>query len=88
MTGPPDGEDAYYLEARVSRRLAEDPDTAELGVKVAVHGGTVFLSGSVASQERRAHVVEAARAESGGMPVTDDLVVSGTQPPPGAEELT
>ena len=57
-------------------------------MKVAVHGGTVFLTGSVASEERRAHVVEAARAESGGLPVTDDLVVSGTQPPQGPEELT
>jgi osmotically-inducible protein OsmY len=81
-------EDPYYLEARIARRLAEDPDTAELGVKVAVHGGTVFLSGAVASDERRAHVVETARAESGGLPVTDDLVVSGTRPPERPEELT
>ena len=80
-------EDAYYLEGRVARRIAEDPDTAELGVKVAVHDGTVVLTGSVASEQRRAHVVEAARAESGGLPVTDDLVVTGTQPPQGSEEL-
>ena len=88
MTGPSGGEDPYYLEARVARRSAEDPDTAELGVKVAVHGGAVFLTGSVASEERRRHVVDAARAESGGLPVTDDLVVSGAQPPRGTEELT
>jgi osmotically-inducible protein OsmY len=86
-TGPP-AEDPYYLEARVQRRLAEDPDTAELGVRVAVHGEVVHLSGDVASDERRRQLVEAAAAEAVGREVRDDLRVTGAEPPAGAEDLT
>lgn len=91
MTGPaggPDAEDPYYLEARVQRRLTEDPDTAELGVRVVVHGEVVHLSGDVASAERRQLLLAAAAAEAAGRTVTDDLRVTGAEPPAGAEDLT
>jgi osmotically-inducible protein OsmY len=80
------GEDPY-LAARIQRRLAEDPDTAELGVRVAVHGGAVYLTGDVASAERRRHLVAAAAAEAGGLEVRDDLQVTCAEPPTGAEDL-
>jgi len=80
-------EDPYYLAARIQRRLAEDPDTAELGVRVAVHGDAVYLSGDVASEERRRHLVEAAAAEAGGLAVRDDLRVTCAEPPSTAEDL-
>ena len=85
MTGPT--EDPYYLEARIQRRLAEDPDTAELGVRVAVHGGAVYLTGDVASEERRRHLVAAAAAEAGDLEVRDDLRVTSAEPPTTAEDL-
>lgn len=80
-------EDPYYLEARIERRLAEDPDTAELGVRVAVHGDAVHLTGDVASEERRAHLVEVARAEAGGLALRDDLRVTGAEAPVTVEDL-
>ena len=85
MTDRP--EDPYYLQARIERRLAEDPDTAELGVRVAVHGDVVYLSGAVASEERRRHVVAAATAEAGGRAVRDDLSVTCAEAPSAAEDL-
>jgi osmotically-inducible protein OsmY len=84
MSGP---DDPYYLEARIQRRLAEDPDTAELGIRVAVHGGVVHLTGDVASEQRRRHLVEAAAAEAGGLEVRDDLQVTCADPPTTAEDL-
>jgi osmotically-inducible protein OsmY len=85
VTGP--AEDPYYLAARIQRRLAEDPDTAELGVRVAVHGGAVYLTGDVASEERRGHLVAAAAAEAGDLEVRDDLRVTCAEPPTSAEDL-
>ena len=80
-------DDPYYLQGRIERRLAEDPATAELGVRVAVHGGAVFLTGQVASEERRRHVVAAATEEAGGLEVHDDLGITAADAPTGAEEL-
>ena len=84
MTGP---DDPYYLEARIARRLAEDPDTAEPGVRVAVDGDAVHLTGDVASEERRRHLVAAAAAEAGDLEVRDDLRVTCAEPPTTAEDL-
>jgi osmotically-inducible protein OsmY len=84
MTGP---DDPYYLAARIQRRLAEDPDTAELGVRVAVHGNAVYLTGDVASQERRRHLVAAAAEEAGDLEVRDDLQVTCADPPTTVEDL-
>jgi osmotically-inducible protein OsmY len=80
-------EDPYYLQGRIERRLAEDPATAELGVRVTVHGGAVFLTGDVASEERRRHVVAAATEEAGGLAVHDDLGVVAVDAPTAAEDL-
>jgi osmotically-inducible protein OsmY len=80
-------EDPYYLAARIQRRLTEDPDTAELGVRVSVHGGEVYLSGDVASELRRRHVIDAATAEAGGLTVRDDLAVTAADAPTTAEDL-
>ena len=87
MTDAEPPQEPYYLAARIQRRLAEDPDTAELGVRVSVHGGAVHLSGDVASEERRRHLVAAAAAEAGDLEVRDDLRVTCAEPPTTAEDL-
>lgn len=91
-TGPPAAQlppdtDPYYLQARIERRLAEDPDTAELGVRVTVHGTAVHLTGDVASQERRRHLVAGAAEEAGGLDIRDDLRVTCADAPTTAEDL-
>jgi len=83
----PAAEDPSYLQGRIERRIAEDPETAELGVRVSVRGGAVYLSGDVASEERRMHVVEAATAEAGGLDVHDDLAATPADAPTTAEDL-
>jgi osmotically-inducible protein OsmY len=87
VTGLPDQEEPYYLEARIQRRLTEDPDTAEPGVRVEVRDGVVHLTGAVASEERRGQLVRTAGAEAGGLPVRDELLVPGVRPPATAEDL-
>jgi enamine deaminase RidA (YjgF/YER057c/UK114 family) len=52
------GEPDQYLIERVREALAEDPRVGELYVQVTVAGGKVFLSGAVATPERKAAMSE------------------------------
>ena len=98
VPGRPAGADRREAGGRAGRRvLPAGPDrtpagrgpadTAELGVRVAVHGDGVFLSGDVASEQRRRQVVAAATEEAGGLAVHDDLAVTASEPPTSVEEL-
>lgn len=49
-----------YLAERVHQAVTTDPRTNEQGVQVRVTGAEVFLSGAVASAERRDAVAEVA----------------------------
>jgi osmotically-inducible protein OsmY len=80
-------DDPVYTEGRIQRHLAENPDTAELGVRVAVHPGTVFLTGDVASEQRRERVVAAVRALVPDLEVRDELAVTCADPPATTETL-
>ena len=51
MTGEPVPE--AYLVERIREALAHDPNVAELGIQVRVTADMVFLTGDVASPERR-----------------------------------
>lgn len=52
--------DAYVVE-HIREALAHDPRVAELGITVSVSGGTVFLTGDVATPERKEAVAEVVR---------------------------
>ena len=80
-------EDPVYTEGRIQRHLAENPDTAELGVRISVHGDAVFLSGDVPSQQRRERIVEAVRGLVPELRVHDELVVTCADAPVTREEL-
>jgi osmotically-inducible protein OsmY len=80
-------EDAVYTEGRIQRHLAENPDTAELGVRIAVHASAVYLSGDVPSDRRRERIVQAVRDLVPDLAVHDELVVTGADAPAGREEL-
>ena len=49
--------EAYFVE-RLREALAHDPRVAELGVSVRMAGGRVFLSGEVATPERKVAAAE------------------------------
>jgi osmotically-inducible protein OsmY len=80
-------DDASYVEGRVHQHLAENPDTAELGVRVAVQADAVYLTGDVPSDERRQRIVEAVRSLLPDRAVRDELVVTSAEPPRTREEL-
>ncbi|MEU5694958.1 BON domain-containing protein [Actinosynnema sp. NPDC020468] len=76
-----------YLAARLRRALAEDPRTAELGVRVTVRGDNVLLSGDVASPERRAELEAVVHDVAPEVTVLDDVKVVPVGEPDGSEEI-
>lgn len=83
--GPP--EQAEYLGGWLSDRLAEDDDVHELGITVRVAGDAVFLSGVVASDERRVLVGERAGALVPGYRVCNEVTVASFAAPEAQESL-
>ncbi|GAA3883994.1 hypothetical protein GCM10022243_55920 [Saccharothrix violaceirubra] len=76
-----------YLSARLRRALAEDPRTAELGVRVTVRGDHVLLSGDVACADRRADLEAVVHEAAPGVTVLDDVRVVPVGEPVGQEEI-
>ncbi len=77
--------DAYLVE-RVRTALAEDPRVGELGIAVAVEGGTLVLSGEVATAERRAAVEAVAREQAPEIEI-DNRVSQSALGEPGEPEV-
>ncbi len=81
------GESPQYRVAHIRRALAEDPRTAEMGVRVNVRGDQVHLSGEVATEQRRDDL-EAVLAEvAPDVSVSNDVRVSDIREPGRREEL-
>jgi hypothetical protein len=87
IDGPagPDDTPAYQA-ARIERALAEDPRTHELGVRVEVESGLVYLRGEVAGGQRRSLVAEVARDTAPELPVRNEVSVTEVLPPAAPEE--
>lgn len=69
----------------IERRLAEESETAELGVHLSEHGDRVFVTGQVASEASRRAVLDRVAALCPGQQVVDQLTCAeGTLgDPPG-----
>ncbi|NKQ57158.1 BON domain-containing protein [Amycolatopsis sp. K13G38] len=80
-------EEIQYRVAHVRRALAEDPRTAELGVRVNVRADAVYLSGEVATEERRADLERVLREVAPEVTVHNDVRVADTREPARREEL-
>ncbi|GAA4661899.1 MULTISPECIES: BON domain-containing protein [Amycolatopsis] len=76
-----------YRVAHVRRALAEDPRTAELGVRVNVRGDHVHLSGEVATEQRRAELEQVLAEVVPDVELHNDVRVSDTREPARREEL-
>lgn len=76
-----------YRVAHLRRALAEDPRTAEQGVRVNVRGDHVHLSGEVATEQRRAELEQVLGELEPEMEVHNDVRVSDTREPARREEL-
>jgi hypothetical protein len=88
IEGPADRDDApTYQAARIERALAEDPRTHELGVRVEVESGLVYLRGEVAGGQRRSLVAEVARDTAPELPVRNEVSVTEVLPPAAHDEV-
>lgn len=83
----PQSEAPQYLVARLRRALAEDPRTAEQGVRVHVRGSTVQLSGQVASAQRCAALAAVIAEHAPDMAIRNDVRVVPAGQPTHLEEL-
>jgi hypothetical protein len=77
-----------YDLREVERALAEDDGTAELGIRLSVKGGRLFVRGDVASDERRHAVLDRVAGHCPGADVVDELTCAeeGLGSAPGHRE--
>jgi hypothetical protein len=84
---PMPSEAPQYLVARLTKALAEDPRTAELGVHVTVRGDQVRLSGQVACENRKADVEAVICEHIAAELVHNDVRLADVREPARAEEI-
>lgn len=75
-----------YVVGRIQQALATDARTGELELDVRVAGGRIYLTGTVATLERRAACEEVVREVAGGYEVMNELSVMD-EPGSGREEV-
>jgi osmotically-inducible protein OsmY len=80
-------ESPQYRVAHVRRALAEDPRTAEMGVRVNVRGDHVHLSGEVTTEQRRAELETVLAEVAPEVVVSNDVRVADNREPARREEL-
>jgi osmotically-inducible protein OsmY len=76
-----------YLIGRIHQALATDDRTGELELDVRLAGGRIFLTGTVATAERRGAVEEVVREVAPDVEVVNELAVAGDAPPGDEESL-
>jgi osmotically-inducible protein OsmY len=76
-----------YVIARIQKALATDPRTGELELDVRLAGGRIFLTGAVATPERREVVGDVVREVVPDLEVVNELTVAGEAEPGGGERL-
>jgi len=76
-----------YLVAHLRTALAEDPRTAEQGVRVTVRGEHIMVSGDVATEQRRTEVSEVISQNAPDMVIHNDIRVVCADEPTRREEL-
>jgi putative nucleotidyltransferase-like protein/BON domain-containing protein len=76
-----------YLVGKLQEALAQDPRTGELGLNATAEEGTVVLSGTVATLDRREAVLTVAREIAGDRPIQANLSVPELSTPDEMEDL-
>ena len=77
-----------YTDADLQRILAEDPRVAELGIHVSRRDDHVVLRGQVESAGRRAEIEQRVVEQLPDHRILNEITVTATHRPDGAEELT
>lgn len=81
-------EPKQYLIARVREALAQDPRANELDVDVTVAAGKIFLTGTVATPERKAAISEVVRELCPNHEICNETTVADVSEPSEVEELS
>ncbi|MBB4918497.1 BON domain-containing protein [Streptosporangium saharense] len=76
-----------YVAARVQRALAEDDRTNELGIRVDVRGGQLFLRGQVSGDERRLLIADVAHEAAPELTLRNEITVLDIRGPGEEERL-
>lgn len=76
-----------YVVARVKEALAQDARLHDLALDVTVRGGRVFVSGHVATPERRAAISDVLADACPGRDVANETTVEEVAAPAGEERL-
>ena len=76
-----------YAVGRLQEALAQDPRTNELGIDAVLSEGSVVLSGTVATPDRREAVLAVARKILGGRPLREEITIAEVAAPQPAEDL-
>lgn len=76
------------MVGRIQRALATDTRTGELELDVRIAGGRVFLTGAVATSERREAVERVVREVAPDLEVHNELSVTEEQGPGPAERVS
>jgi osmotically-inducible protein OsmY len=79
------GDEPEYLVGHISEALAER--VGELGVHVTLTASGLYLTGEVASAERRDAVAAVVSEVAGGRPVHNQTTVMDYPEPAGSEQL-
>ncbi len=80
-------ESEAYLAQHVRETLAQDPRVGELDVRVTVRAGSVLLSGTVATPERRDMIAAVAREMLPDRQIESEIVVGAVAEPSSPEHL-
>lgn len=68
-------EPPQYVAQRVREAIAQDPAIGELGIQVDIVAGKLFLTGVVATEDRRTAIAEVARATAPELEIHNNTVV-------------
>lgn len=77
-----------YVTQHLRERLASDPRTNELELQIQLVGGKVFVSGTVATDERRAGITEVIEEMLPGCEVHNQTTVGDFPAAEGAERVS
>lgn len=76
-----------YVAAALHRALAEDPRTAEQGVRVRIRGDVVALDGEVSTVQRRNALEDVVHEILPNARIHNDVHVTGVPCPEDSEDL-
>jgi hypothetical protein len=82
-----DTEQPEYLIGHIQQALATDPRTGELELDVRIAGGRIFLTGGVATEDRRRAVEAVVHEVAPDLAIANQLTVTVETEPGPEEEL-